>query len=99
MIETINKVVRTQRQLVQELGHEPTSQEIAKRMDISVDVVRKTKKIAQQPISLETPIGEDEEGHLGDFLEDKTALSPSDAVINLSLMEHTSSVLKMLTPR
>jgi RNA polymerase primary sigma factor len=68
-------------------------------MDISVDKVRKTKKVAQQPISLETPIGEEEESHLGDFLEDKTAVSPSDAVINLSLMEQTSSVLKMLTPR
>ena len=99
MIETINKLVRIQRQLVQELGREPTSEEIAKRMDISVDKVRKTKKIAQQPISLETPIGEEEESHLGDFLEDKTAVSPSDAVIHLSLMEQTSSMLKMLTPR
>ena len=99
MIETINKVVRTQRQLVQELGREPTSEEIAKRMDISVDNVRKTKKIAQQPISLEAPIGEEEDSHLGDFLEDKTAVSPSDAAINLSLMEQTSSVLKTLTPR
>ena len=94
MIETINKLVRTQRQLVQELGHEPTSEEIASRMDTSVDKVRKTKKIAQQPISLETPIGEDEDGRLGDFLEDTTAVSPSDAEINLSLMEQTSSVLK-----
>jgi len=99
MIETINKVVRTQRQLVQELGHEPTSEEIAKRMEISVEKVRKTKKIAQQPISLETPIGEEEDSHLGDFLEDKTAVSPSDAVIHLSLQEQTSSVLKTLTPR
>jgi RNA polymerase primary sigma factor len=99
MIEAINKVVRTQRQLLQELGHEPTSQEIAKRMDISVEKVRKTKKIAQQPISLETPIGEEEDSHLGDFLEDKTAVSPSDAAINLSLMEQTSSVLKTLSPR
>jgi len=99
MIETINKVVRTQRQLLQELGHEPTSQEIAKRMDISVEKVRKTKKIAQQPISLETPIGEEEDSHLGDFLEDKTAVSPSDAATYLSLQEQTSSVLKTLTPR
>src|SRR5208282_1677819 len=99
MIETINKLLRTQRQLVQELGHEPTSEEIAKRMDISVDKVRKTKKVAQQPISLETPIGEEEKSHLGDFLEDKTAVSPSDAVIHLNLMEQTSSMLKMLTPR
>jgi RNA polymerase primary sigma factor len=99
MIEAINKVVRTQRQLLQELGHEPTSQEIAKRMDVSVEKVRKTKKIAQQPISLETPIGEEEDSHLGDFLEDKIAVSPSDAAINLSLMEQTSSVLKTLSPR
>ena len=99
MIETINKVVRTQRQLVQELGHEPTSEQIAQRMDISVEKVRKTKKIAQQPISLETPIGEEEDSHLGDFLEDKTAVSPSDTAINLSLMEQTSSVLKTLSPR
>jgi RNA polymerase primary sigma factor len=99
MIETINKLVRAQRQLVQELGHEPTSEEIAKRMDTSVDKVRKTKKIAQQPISLETPIGEEEDSHLGDFLEDKTAVSPSDAVAYLSLQEQTSSALKTLTPR
>jgi len=99
MIETINKLVRTQRQLVLELGREPTSEEIAQRMDISVDKVRKTKKIAQQPISLEAPIGEEEDSHLGDFLEDKTAVSPSDAAINVSLMEQTSSVLKTLTPR
>ncbi len=92
MIETINKLVRTQRQLVQELGHEPTSEEIAKRMDISVEKVRKTKKIAQQPISLETPIGEEEDSHLGDFLEDKTAVSPSDAATYLSLQEQTSSL-------
>ena len=99
MIETINKLVRVQRQLVQELGHEPTSEEIAKRMDVNVDKVRKTKKIAQQPISLEAPIGEEEDSHLGDFLEDKTAVSPSDAAIHLRLVEQTSSVLKMLTPR
>jgi RNA polymerase primary sigma factor len=99
MIETINKLVRTQRQLVQELGHEPTSEEIAKRMDISVDKVRKTKKIAQQPISLETPVGEEEDAHFGDFIEDKTAVSPSDAVINLSLQEQISLALKALTPR
>jgi RNA polymerase primary sigma factor len=99
MIESINKVVRTQRQLVQELGHEPTSEEIAKRMDMSVEKVRKIKKIAQQPISLETPIGEEEESHLGDFLEDKTAVSPSDTATYLSLQEQTSAVLKTLTPR
>ncbi|MDE3135850.1 MAG: RNA polymerase sigma factor RpoD [Acidobacteriota bacterium] len=99
MIETINKLVRTQRQLVQELGREPTSEEIAKRMEIPVGKVRKIMKIAQEPISLETPIGEEEDSHLGDFIEDKAVVSPSDAVINLSLKEQTSSVLKTLTPR
>ena len=99
MIETINKLVRTQRQLVQELGREPTSEEIAKRMDIAVAKVRKILKIAQEPISLDTPIGEEEDSHLGDFIEDKAVVSPSDAVINLSLKEQTSSVLKTLTPR
>ena len=99
MIETLNKLVRTSRQLVQELGREPTSEEIAKRMDIPVSKVRKILKIAQEPISLETPIGEEEDSHLGDFIEDKAVVSPSDAVINLNLKEQTSSVLKTLTPR
>jgi RNA polymerase primary sigma factor len=99
MIETINKLIRTSRQLVQELGREPTSEEIAKRMDIPVAKVRKILKIAQEPISLETPIGEEEDSHLGDFIEDKAVVSPSDAVINLNLKEQTSSVLKTLTPR
>jgi len=99
MIETVNKLFRTSRQLVQELGREPTSEEIAKRMDIPVDKVRRTKMIAQQPISLETPIGEEEESHLGDLIEDKAVVSPSDAVINLNLEEQTASVLKTLTPR
>ena len=99
MIETIYKLVRTQRQLVQELGREPTSAEIAKRMDIPVDKVRNTKKIAQEPISLETPIGEEEDSHLGDFIEDKVAVSPSDAIINRNLKEHTASVLKTLSDR
>jgi RNA polymerase primary sigma factor len=99
MIETINKLVRTSRQLVQELGREPTSEEIAKRMDIPVSKVRKILKIAQEPISLETPIGEEEDSHLGDFFEDKAVVSPSDAVINVNLKEQTSSVLKTLTPR
>jgi len=99
MIETINKQVRTSRQLVQELGREPTSEEIAKRMDISVDAVRKTKKIAQLPVSFETPIGEEEESHLGDFIEDKTVVSPSDAAIKLNLKDQISSILKTLTPR
>ncbi len=99
MIETINKLIRTSRALVQELGREPTSEEIAKRMDIPVSKVRKVLKIAQEPISLETPIGEEEDSHLGDFIEDRTAVSPSDAVINLNLREQTESVLKTLTPR
>jgi RNA polymerase primary sigma factor len=99
MIETINKLVRTSRQLVQELGREPTSEEIAKRMDIPVDKVRKIRKFAQQPISLETPIGEEEDSHLGDFIEDKAVVSPSDAAISLNLKEQTASMLKTLTPR
>ncbi len=99
MIETINKLVRTQRQLVQELGREPTSEEIGKRMDLPVSKVRKVMKIAQEPISLETPIGEEEDSHLGDFIEDKAIVSPSDAVISLNLKEQTESVLKTLTPR
>ena len=99
MIETINKLIRTQRQLVQEFGREPTSEEIGKRMDIAVAKVRKIQKIAQEPISLETPIGEEEDSHLGDFIEDKAVVSPSDAVINLNLKEQTASVLKSLTPR
>src|SRR3989442_1596805 len=99
MIEMINRLIRTSRQLVQDLGREPTSEEIAKRMDIPVDKVRRTLKIAQQPISLETPIGEEEDSHLGDFIEDKAVVSPSDAVINLNLKEQTASALKTLTPR
>ena len=99
MIETINKLIRTSRALVQELGREPTSEEIAERMDIPVSKVRKVLKIAQEPISLETPIGEEEDSHLGDFIEDRQVVSPADAVINLNLKEQTSSVLKTLTPR
>jgi len=99
MIETINKLIRTSRQLVQELGREPTSEEIAKRMDIPVAKVRKVLKIAQEPISLETPIGEEEDSHLGDFIEDRMAVSPSDAVISVNLKEYTSQVLRTLTPR
>src|ERR1700740_1975031 len=99
MIQTINNLGRPTRQLGQELGREPTSEEIAKRMDIPVSKVRKILKIAQEPISLETPIGEEEDSHLGDFIEDKAVVSPSDAVINLNLKEQTSSVLKTLTPR
>ena len=99
MIETINKLIRTSRALVQELGREPTSEEIAHRMDIPVSKVRKVLKIAQEPISLETPIGEEEDSHLGDFIEDRNVISPSEAVINLNLKEQTESVLKSLTPR
>ena len=99
MIETINKLIRTSRALVQELGREPTSEEIAKRMDIPVAKVRKVLKIAQEPISLETPIGEEEDSHLGDFIEDRNIVSPAEAVINLNLKEQTDSVLKSLTPR
>jgi len=99
MIETINKLIRTSRQLVQELGREPLSEEIAKRMDIPVAKVRKVLKIAQEPISLETPIGEEEDSHLGDFIEDRAVVSPAEAVINVNLKDQTSQVLRTLTPR
>ena len=99
MIETINKLIRTSRQLVQELGREPTSEEIAKRMDIPVAKVRKVLKIAQEPISLETPIGEEEDSHLGDFIEDRAVISPAEAVINVNLKDQTAQVLRTLTPR
>ena len=99
MIETINKLIRTSRALVQELGREPTSEEIAQRMDIPVSKVRKVLKIAQEPISLETPIGEEEDSHLGDFIPDTNVLSPAESVINLNLKEQTDSVLRTLTPR
>ncbi|HQH28449.1 MAG TPA: RNA polymerase sigma factor RpoD, partial [Oligoflexia bacterium] len=99
MIETINKLVRVQRYLVQDLGREPTPEEIAERMDISVEKVRKVIKIAKEPISLETPIGDDADSHLGDFIEDKRVVSPSDAVENLNLQEQTRRVLATLTPR
>jgi RNA polymerase primary sigma factor len=99
MIETINKLIRTSRSLVQEYGREPTSEEIAKRMDIPVSKVRKVLKIAQEPISLETPIGEEEDSHLGDFIEDRGVISPAEQVINTNLKEMTEAVLKTLTPR
>jgi len=99
MIETINKLIRTSRALVQELGREPSSEEIAKRMDIPVSKVRKVLKIAQEPISLETPIGEEEDSHLGDFIEDRNVVSPAENVINLNLKEQTEALLKTLTPR
>ena len=99
MIETINKLTRTQRSLVQELGREPTAEEIAKRMDMPASKVRKIMKIAQEPISLETPIGEEEDSHLGDFIEDRQVVSPIDAVIVAGLREQTRRTLKTLTPR
>ena len=99
MIETINKLTRTQRSLVQELGREPTAEEIAKRMDMPASKVRKIMKIAQEPISLETPIGEEEDSHLGDFIEDRQVISPIDAVIGANLREQTRKTLKTLTPR
>ena len=99
MIETINKLIRTSRALVQELGREPSSEEIARKMDIPVSKVRKVLKIAQEPISLETPIGEEEDSHLGDFIEDRSILNPSDSVVQSNLREITDEVLATLTPR
>jgi RNA polymerase primary sigma factor len=99
MIETINKLIRTSRYLVQEIGREPTPEEIAEKMELPLDKVRKVLKIAKEPISLETPIGEEEDSHLGDFIEDKAIVSPSEAVINMNLAEQTRKVLATLTPR
>ncbi len=99
MIETINKLTRTSRSLVQELGREPTAEEIGQRMDLSASKVRKIMKIAQEPISLETPIGEEEDSHLGDFIEDKNAISPIESVVDSNLRDSTGHVLKSLTPR
>ena len=99
MIEVINKLAKCTRQLVQELGREPTSEELAKRLDMTVEKVRQTRKIAQTPISFETPIGEEEDSHLGDFIEDKAVVSPSEAAMNLSLNEKMASMLKTLSPR
>ncbi|HTY22995.1 MAG TPA: RNA polymerase sigma factor RpoD [Desulfomonilaceae bacterium] len=99
MIETINKLIRTSRYLVQEYGREPTPEEIADKMEFPLEKVRKVLKIAKEPISLETPIGEEEDSHLGDFIEDKKILSPSDAVVGMSLTEQTRKVLATLTPR
>ena len=99
MIETINKLIRTSRYLVQELGREPTPEEVAEKMDLPLDKVRKVLKIAKEPISLETPIGEEEDSHLGDFIEDKSAVNPAEAVINMNLSDQTRKVLKTLTPR
>ena len=99
MIETINKLIRTSRYLVQEIGREPTPEEIAEKMEMPLDKVRKVLKIAKEPISLETPIGEEEDSHLGDFIEDKAVISPQDAVISSNLSEQTRRVLSSLTPR
>src|SRR5262245_42339434 len=99
MIETINKLIRTSRYLVQEIGREPTPEEIAQKMEIPLDKVRKVLKIAKEPISLETPVGEEEDSHLGDFIEDKRIMTPSEAVTNLNLQEQTRKVLATLTPR
>ncbi len=99
MIETINKLVRTQRMLIQELGREATPEEIADRMDMPVDKVRKVLKIAKEPISLETPVGEEEDSHLGDFIEDKKVINPAEAIVNINLAEQTRRVLSTLTPR
>jgi RNA polymerase primary sigma factor len=99
MIETINKLIRTSRYLVQEIGREPTPEEIADKMELPLDKVRKVLKIAKEPISLETPIGEEEDSHLGDFIEDKAHVKPDEAVINMNLAEQTRKVLATLTPR
>jgi RNA polymerase primary sigma factor len=99
MIETINKMVRTSRQLIQELGREPTPEEIAVKMELPVDKVKKVQKISKEPISLETPIGEEEDSSLGDFIEDKKIISPADAVMSITLSEQTRAVLSTLTPR
>jgi len=99
MIETINKLIRTSRYLVQELGREPNPEEIANKMEFPLEKVRKVLKIAKEPISLETPIGEEEDSHLGDFIEDKKIMSPSEATINMDLAEQTRKILSTLTPR
>jgi RNA polymerase primary sigma factor len=99
MIETINKLSRTERYLIQELGRPPRPEEIAEKMDMPVEKVRKVQKIAKEPISLETPIGEEEDSSLGDFIEDEKAVDPSDAVVDANLAEQTRKVLETLTPR
>jgi len=99
MIETINKIVRTSRQMMHEIGREPTPEELAEKLSMPLEKVRKVMKIAKEPISLETPIGDEEDSHLGDFIEDRNIVSPADAVINLNLKEQTDAVLKTLTPR
>jgi RNA polymerase primary sigma factor len=99
MIETINKLIRTSRSMVQELGREPTNEELASRMDLPVQKIRKARLIAQEPVSLETPVGEEDESHLGDFLVDASHVSASEQMINVNLHEQTAEVLKSLSPR
>ena len=99
MIETINKLIRTSRQLVQEVGREPTADEIASKMKLPIDKVRKVLKIAKEPISLETPIGEEENSHLGDFIEDKKVVSPIASVVKIGLKDQTANILKTLAAR
>ncbi len=99
MIETINKLIRTSRMLVQELGREPTSEELSEKMDLPVTKIRRVMRIAQEPISLETPVGEEDESHLGDFLIDQATASPAEQIVNLNLHEQTAEVLKSLSPR
>jgi RNA polymerase primary sigma factor len=99
MVETINKLIRVSRQLLQELGREPTPEEIAQQMELSVDKVREIMKIAQEPVSLETPIGEEDDSHLGDFIEDQEALAPADAAAYELLKEQLEDVLDTLTER
>ena len=99
MIETINKIVRTSRQMLHEIGREPTPEEMAERLSMPLEKVRKVMKIAKEPISLETPIGDEEDSHLGDFIEDKNAILPIDAAIQANLRETTTRVLATLTPR
>jgi RNA polymerase primary sigma factor len=99
MIETLNKLVRTTRALVQQLGREPSPEEIAEKMDLPVEKVRKVQKLAKEPLSLDTPVGDSEDAHLGDFIEDRSVISPADAVISLDLADQTRKVLATLTPR
>ena len=99
MIETMNKVGRTSVSLVQELGREPSPEEIAEKMELPPETVRKVLKLAKEPLSLDTPMGEEDDAHLGDFIEDKSVISPADAVISMNLAEQTRKVLGTLTPR
>jgi len=99
MIETINKLIRTSRVMVQELGREPTNDELAERMELPVHRIRRVMRVAQEPVSLETPVGEEDESHLGDFIVDQAHVSPSEHMINLNLNEQTAEVLKSLSPR